>query len=205
MLVIFFLSLTALGLILAKAALVWAGTADFLEATVKISICGNGIVEGGEDCEGLDLNGEDCVSLGYGPGTLSCDISCSFDTYDCTPAPSPSPSPSPSPASSATPAASTTTSASPTPTALASPSPVVKTLLPSVLIPFDPNGDDRITLSELFTVTKNWVEEWKQAIIEEMSPENIAIAGNQRRRCDLNRDSRCNLLDFSILMSYVEK
>src|SRR3989344_9094276 len=35
-------------------------------------ICGNGQIEGGEDCEGNDLNEMDCQSLGYAGGTLSC-------------------------------------------------------------------------------------------------------------------------------------
>lgn len=46
--------------------------------------CGNGIIESGEDCEGSDLGGETCESQGFGPGTLACDETCSFDTIDCT-------------------------------------------------------------------------------------------------------------------------
>lgn len=61
--------------------------------TVHIaSICGNGIVEPGEDCDGANLNGKTCVTLGLGfiGGTLSCKVDCTFNTTACTlPAPPP--------------------------------------------------------------------------------------------------------------------
>lgn len=46
--------------------------------------CGNDIAENGEDCDGPDLGGETCTSLGYDGGTLSCTVSCTFDTSQCT-------------------------------------------------------------------------------------------------------------------------
>lgn len=55
--------------------------------TVEISVCGNGEVQGGEECDGLDLAGASCVTLGYGPGTLSCEPACEFDTSLCGAAP----------------------------------------------------------------------------------------------------------------------
>jgi len=48
------------------------------------SICGNGAIETGEECDGPDLGGNDCVSLGFGAGQLSCDLSCLFDLSACT-------------------------------------------------------------------------------------------------------------------------
>ena len=36
-----------------------------------------------EDCEGDNLGGETCVSLGYERGTLACNSTCSFDRSDC--------------------------------------------------------------------------------------------------------------------------
>ena len=46
--------------------------------------CGNGIVEEGEVCEGDDLQGETCESLGFVGGELSCHDDCtSFETKDC--------------------------------------------------------------------------------------------------------------------------
>ncbi len=47
-------------------------------------ICGDGKVEGAEDCDGAALNGKDCQALGYDGGTLKCGGSCGFDTSGCT-------------------------------------------------------------------------------------------------------------------------
>lgn len=52
--------------------------------TVKINICGDDTVEGPEDCDGSNLNGSSCSSLGFASGSLSCDVSCSFVTSGCT-------------------------------------------------------------------------------------------------------------------------
>jgi hypothetical protein len=46
--------------------------------------CGNGVVEAGEQCDGADLDGEDCFSRGYGGGILSCNPDCTFDESQCT-------------------------------------------------------------------------------------------------------------------------
>ncbi|MBI5509768.1 MAG: hypothetical protein HY903_13520 [Deltaproteobacteria bacterium] len=47
--------------------------------------CGNGLVDGSEDCDGASLNGASCGGLGYtaGPG-LACTADCSFDVSGCT-------------------------------------------------------------------------------------------------------------------------
>lgn len=50
----------------------------------NVSVCGNGIVEGTETCDGTNLNGKTCASLGYTGGSLSCASSCTFDTSACT-------------------------------------------------------------------------------------------------------------------------
>jgi cysteine-rich repeat protein len=46
--------------------------------------CGNGTIEGTEECEGTNLDGEDCVSQGYAGGTLACNADCTFDKTACT-------------------------------------------------------------------------------------------------------------------------
>jgi hypothetical protein len=47
--------------------------------------CGNGAIDAGEACDGNDLNDEDCLSLGFTGGTLTCVGDClSFDTSACT-------------------------------------------------------------------------------------------------------------------------
>jgi len=46
--------------------------------------CGNGVAEVGESCDGIDLNGETCASLGYDAGAqLVCTSECKFDLSGC--------------------------------------------------------------------------------------------------------------------------
>jgi hypothetical protein len=50
------------------------------------SECGNGILEGAEQCDGSELNHMTCVDLNYGysEGTLGCDPdTCTYDISDC--------------------------------------------------------------------------------------------------------------------------
>lgn len=49
--------------------------------------CGDGERKGGEECDGADLGGATCGSLGYVGGTLACTGSCTYDTSACGPAP----------------------------------------------------------------------------------------------------------------------
>jgi hypothetical protein len=46
--------------------------------------CGNGIREADESCDGTDLGGQSCGSLGFDGGILSCNPDCSLDTSGCT-------------------------------------------------------------------------------------------------------------------------
>lgn len=50
------------------------------------STCGNGTVDAqaGEDCDGADLGGANCQSLGYPGGTLGCTAQCTHDTSGCS-------------------------------------------------------------------------------------------------------------------------
>ena len=48
----------------------------------SISVCGNGIIESGESCDGLNLDGQTCVSRGFSSGVLACNA-CSFNTSGC--------------------------------------------------------------------------------------------------------------------------
>ncbi len=48
--------------------------------------CGDGTVNGpSEQCDGTDLDGQTCVTQGFGSGTLACTSSCTFDTSGCSP------------------------------------------------------------------------------------------------------------------------
>jgi hypothetical protein len=46
--------------------------------------CGDGIIDSGESCDGANLDGKSCTSLGYTGGSLSCSGSCTFVTSACT-------------------------------------------------------------------------------------------------------------------------
>ncbi len=48
------------------------------------SSCGNGVLDDGEVCDGADLNGATCSSLGYESGSLSCTEDCQLDVWECT-------------------------------------------------------------------------------------------------------------------------
>jgi len=46
-------------------------------------VCGNGIIEAGEECDATNLNNKQCTDFGYTGGTLSCSA-CAFNRSACT-------------------------------------------------------------------------------------------------------------------------
>lgn len=60
------------------------GTSSSGDGTDTGPVCGNGIAESGEDCDGEDLESETCVGLGWAAGELGCTKSCVYDTSACT-------------------------------------------------------------------------------------------------------------------------
>lgn len=46
--------------------------------------CGNNVREGGEDCDGDDLNGQTCATLNLGTGNVTCTANCTFDISGCS-------------------------------------------------------------------------------------------------------------------------
>lgn len=114
---------------------VYANDSDYLNASIKISICGNDLIEGGEDCEGTNLNGKTCQSLGLGLGTLTCDIACTFDTYECLLIPTLAPTPTPTP--TIIPTLTPTVIPTLTPTVIPTPTKIL-TLAPNLIPTFTP-------------------------------------------------------------------
>ncbi len=54
------------------------------DACTEGIVCGNGIREGTEECDGDDLNGVSCAALGFAGGNLVCSTTCIRDTSGCT-------------------------------------------------------------------------------------------------------------------------
>jgi len=62
------------------------GSDDGLDSTGIEPFCGDGMIDGMEVCDGGDLDGQTCQSLGLGGGVLSCRPACDlFDTSGCGP------------------------------------------------------------------------------------------------------------------------
>ena len=53
-------------------------------ARAVAQVCGNGVIEGTEACDGLDLGGQTCLTLGFDGGSLVCAGDCNFDTSGCS-------------------------------------------------------------------------------------------------------------------------
>lgn len=47
------------------------------------AVCGNGMAEAGEVCDGLELTGQTCETLGHPSGSLVCSATCQFDVSGC--------------------------------------------------------------------------------------------------------------------------
>ncbi len=58
--------------------------ASSFPACFAAPLCGNGAIDPGEQCDGVNLNGATCASRGFVSGTLSCSASCTFETTQCT-------------------------------------------------------------------------------------------------------------------------
>ncbi len=55
-----------------------------IDISALVPGCGDGVIQGGEECDGLNLNGTSCSSFSFSGGTLSCTLSCTFNTTLCT-------------------------------------------------------------------------------------------------------------------------
>jgi len=61
-----------------------AGRSASCTVNIPSLTCGNGQIDSGEQCDGSNLNGQTCTSLGFAGGTLSCYSNCTFNTSSCT-------------------------------------------------------------------------------------------------------------------------
>ena len=55
-----------------------------LSVASVVSQCGNGQLNGNEECDGNNLGGESCTSQGFSGGNLSCAANCTLNTTQCT-------------------------------------------------------------------------------------------------------------------------
>jgi hypothetical protein len=63
------------------------GTWDLMGCTCFTgpATCGNGMVDPGEECDGTNLGGQSCTSLGMGTGILQCNTAmCTYDNSMCS-------------------------------------------------------------------------------------------------------------------------
>ncbi len=47
-------------------------------------LCGNNVINTGEQCDGINLNGQTCIGLGFGAGSLTCNLNCTFNASGCS-------------------------------------------------------------------------------------------------------------------------
>lgn len=156
---------------------------SFVGASVKISVCGDSIVEGEENCEKTLNLVFDCKDFGYLPDPIFCDNSCAFDILSCKPIKPPVPVDN-------TPQDNTPDTPED-----------VQPRLPALMIIWDINNDDKLDLEEFTSFIMNWVNSWRDFI--KLSPEDAGktpIAG----KCDINSDKLCDVTDFSIILYHLK-
>jgi hypothetical protein len=147
-------------------------------ATVKISICGDNLVEGKEDCEkGLGVQ-FDCKDFGYMPKSISCDISCAYDLLSCTPI-----------KTVTTPIDEKENKEED-----------IEPSLPRLMTNWDKNNDGILTMDEFTSFITNWVNNWKSFIV---LPKENSEKETVTKECDINSDKTCNVTDFSIILYYL--
>jgi len=155
---------------------------ETVNVSLKLSLCGDSVVEGQEDCEINQPFSKTCSDFGYQEGLLKCDYSCSFDYSDCKYIKKEDPKDEPKPEEK--------------PNLPVSPIP---SYLPFLLSLFDFNRDGRLDFLELTNLLTNWVDGWRLfRVADDDSKSEV------KGTCDVNKDNVCNVIDFSIILYYVD-
>jgi len=185
---------------------VFSATSDYIPATVKIGVCGDGVSEGVEDCDNSDLLGETCKSLGYLTGSLTCTPSCNFDVTMCIPIP---PTPPDSGDDGDDGGSENNNEKEETYEDLKDN--FFEKFLENInlgkdgfdfITLFDTNSNGRLEKEELTDSVNIWVNYWKNFLSRKQEG---GITDDEIFKCDLNKDSICNLIDFSILMYHFDR
>jgi hypothetical protein len=211
---LFFIALQ-LGITLFLPRLIFASNSQVVTATVRLTICGDGVAEAPEQCDNSDLAGQSCSSKGYLTGDLVCDSACEFDLTVCQ-GTGVSPTPTPTPTSIITPTPTTTSTlssdGSPTATPVPTNSISVSTIevlvsnlirLPSLILSFDKDGDGIISEAESWDLIAEWVGSWKAAL-GLRTVDSLEIQESYKRKCDISQDNQCDIIDFSVLLYYID-
>jgi hypothetical protein len=84
-----FLKISLLILILAFSFFIFQKikSASVTVTAIVPGVCGNGIKEIGEQCDGSDFGGLTCFNFGYSGGSLSCNVNCTLNFSGCIYAP----------------------------------------------------------------------------------------------------------------------
>lgn len=67
-----------------SVAALLAGACGSKTSSGNPAVCGNDVLEAGEECEAGDLGGATCAALGLDDGDLACESDCTFDVAQCT-------------------------------------------------------------------------------------------------------------------------
>lgn len=54
------------------------------DTSFPMPVCGNGMLDAGEDCEGSELTASTCAEVGAGDGALACTAECTYDASGCS-------------------------------------------------------------------------------------------------------------------------
>lgn len=72
-------------LVLVLLGVVGCGDNQRLSSDGSVSaVCGDGVAQDSEPCDGTDLHAQSCIGLGFPAGTLACTAGCTYDTRGCT-------------------------------------------------------------------------------------------------------------------------